>query len=469
MKISFYGAAQTVTGSQHLLEVNGKRILLECGFYQGRRQESYERNKNFPFDPASLDAVILSHAHIDHSGNLPNLVKSGYNGLIYTTPATAHLANIMLMDSGHIQEEDVRYVNKRRAAKGEPPVEPLYTMEDAAMVAQHFDGMEYQEPFEVAPGVVVHFEDAGHILGSAAVVLDIEETHNHSSRKTRLWFSGDIGRRKLPLLRDPVLPSRADYMIMECTYGDKPHRDPHEAYIELRDVINRTYERKGKVIIPAFAVGRTQDIVYNLHTMIVNGEIPRLPVYVDSPLAVNATDVYKAHPECFDEETRQLVKQDRHKAALGFDSLVYTRSVEESKKLNEREDPMVIISASGMAETGRILHHLKNNIESPRNTILIVSWQAPYTLGRRLADREKKIKIFGEVYWRQAEVVTIGGYSAHAGQNMLVEYAQATQDTLKRIFLVHGEEKPQKELRKRLSQVGIEEVDFPELNTVVEI
>ncbi len=433
-----------------------------AGFTRAGGKNPYERNSNFPFDPASLDAVILSHAHIDHSGNLPNLIKSGYDGTIYTTPASAHLANIMLMDSGHIQEADVFYVNKRRAAKGEPPVEPLYTMEDAAMVAQHFEGIDYQKQLEIAPGVVVHFEDAGHILGSAAVVLDIEETQNYTPRKTRLWFSGDIGRRNLPLLRDPVLPKQADTMIMECTYGDKPHSDPQTAYDELRDVVRRTVERNGKVIIPAFAVGRTQDLVYNLHVMIEKGEVPNLPVYVDSPLAVNATDVYKAHPECFDDETNQFIKQDKHKEILGFDHLVYTRSVEESKALNERDDPMIIISASGMAETGRILHHLKNNIENPRNTILIVSWQAPYTLGRRLADREREVKIFGEVYLRQAEVVTIGGFSAHAGQNMLVEYAQATQDTVKQIYLVHGEAKAAQALQQRLSQVGMQQLEFPE-------
>ncbi len=469
MKIYFYGAAQTVTGSQHLLEVNEKRILLDCGFYQGKRQESYERNLNFPFDPADLDAVILSHAHIDHSGNLPNLVKQGYDKDIYATPATAHLANIMLMDSGHIQEYDVQYVNKRRARRGEPPVEPIYTMEDAANVAPLFNGMRYQREFEVAPGVIAHFEDAGHILGSAAVVLDIEEKNSYSTRKYRLWFSGDIGRRGLPLLRDPVLPSQADYMIMECTYGDKPHSNPQEAYDELREVVLRTINRRGKVIIPAFAVGRTQDLVYNLHVMIEKGEIPNLPVYVDSPLAINATEVYRSHPECFDDETNQFIHQGKHRDVLGFDHLVYTRSVEESKAINERDDPMVIISASGMAETGRILHHLKNNIEDPRNTILIVSWQAPYTLGRRLADRETEVRIFGEEYHRQAEVVTIGGFSAHAGQNMLVEYAQATQETLKETFLIHGEHKAAHALQDRLRQAGIQPVYFPELMSEVEI
>lgn len=469
MKVTFHGAAQTVTGSQHLLEVNGYKILLDCGLYQGKRSLAFERNRNLPFQPDELDAVILSHAHIDHSGNLPNLVKSGYTGRIYTTHATAHLCNIMLMDSGHIQELDAQYVNKKRLKRGEPSVEPIYTLEDAARVAQYFEARHYGQPFEVVPGVTAQFVDAGHILGSAAVVLDIEEDRPFQKRKFRLWFSGDIGRRGLPLIRDPVLPSQADYMIMECTYGDKPHSDPQEAYQELREVVNRTAKRNGKVIIPAFAVGRTQDLVYNLNLMMTGGEIPSLPVFVDSPLAVNASDIYRAHPECFDQETWQFIQQDRHRSVLGFDRLTYIRSVDESKALNERRGPMVIISASGMAETGRILHHLKNNIEDPRNTILIVSWQAPDTLGRRLAERETEVHIFGETYQRKAEVATIGGFSAHAGQTFLLEYAQATQETVQRIFLVHGEPKAAQALQEKLTGVGINRVSYPKMHESVEV
>jgi metallo-beta-lactamase family protein len=297
------------------------------------------------------------------------------------------------------------------------------------------------------------------------VVLDIEE----KGRKSRLWFSGDIGRRNLPLIRDPVLPEGADWMIMECTYGDKPHRDPQAAYEELRQVVTRTLNRRGKVIIPAFAVGRTQELVYDLHQMMEGGEIPSVPVYVDSPLAVNVTDVFKAHPECFDEETRQFVAEERHRTALGFDRLTYTRSVEESKALNERRDPMVIISASGMAETGRILHHLKNNIEDRRNTVLIVSWQAPHTLGRRLAEGEERVKIFGEVYERRAEVATIGGLSAHAGQDLLCEYALAVRGRARQIFLVHGEEGSAGALREKLRERGMERVRYPALHEEVEV
>jgi metallo-beta-lactamase family protein len=465
MRINFDGATQTVTGSQYLLSINGHNLLLECGFFQGKRQESYERNRNFPFDPQKVDAVILSHAHIDHSGNLPNLVKQGFDGLIYTTSATAHLANIMLIDSGHIQESDVEFVNKRKMENHEPLTEPLSTQVDAAQVAQHFSPVNYDEPFEPVPGVEARIVDAGHILGSGAVVLDIDE-HGH---KIRLWFSGDIGRRKLPLIRDPVLPDWTDYLIMECTYGDQPHPDPDLAYAELQKVVGRTLARSGKVIIPAFAVGRTQEIVYSLHRLFESHQLPSVPVYVDSPLAVNASDIFKMHPECFDEETQAFIKADKHHTALGFDRLIYTRSVEESKALNDRTDPMIIISASGMAETGRILHHLRNNIGNPKNTILIVSWQAPDTLGRRLADGEKKVRIFGEEFAVKAEVVAINGFSAHAGQDFLLEYALRVKGRVKQCFLIHGEPGPAEALTEKLVAAGMVRPSYPQLHDEVEL
>jgi metallo-beta-lactamase family protein len=469
MKITFDGAARTVTGSQYLLEVNSHRILIECGLYQGRRGDTYERNKNFPFNPKKLDAAILSHAHIDHSGNLPNLVKCGFCGPIYTTSATAHLANIMLLDSAHVQEVDAEYVNYRHAKRGLPPVEPLYSVADAGLVAQFLTPVDYDEPFEITPGVTVTLVDAGHILGSAAAVIDFEENGSGARRKKRLWYSGDIGRRELPLLRDPVLPRQADWMIMECTYGDKSHRDPQLAVEELRQVVNRTIKRGGKVIIPAFAVGRTQDLIYNLHMLINSGQIPPVPVIVDSPLAVNASDIYRAHPECFDEETQRFIAQDRHREILGFERLKFTRSVEESKALNTRKEPMIIISAAGMAENGRIRHHLVNNIENPANTILIVSWMAPETLGRRLADRDKRVTIFGESYQVRAEVATIGGLSAHGGQDFLVEYALATKATVQEIFLVHGEADAEQALEAKLKEQGIGKIHYPELYESVEI
>ncbi len=465
MKITFHGAARTVTGSQHLFQINGHNLLIECGFFQGKREESYQRNQNFPYNPAQIDAVILSHAHIDHSGNLPNLVKRGYEGPIYTTSATAHLANIMLLDSGHIQESDVEYVNKKKAKRGEPLVEPIYTQEDAGQVAQHFTSVTYDEAFEPIPGVTAKLVDAGHILGSAAVVLDVEE----KGRKFRIWFSGDIGRRNLPLIRDPILPDRPDYLIMECTYGDKPHREPELAYEELQQVVTRTLKRKGKIIIPAFAVGRTQELVYSLHLMIEKGVIPPIPIIVDSPLAINASEIFRLHPECFDEETRQFILMGKHKSMFGFPYLKYTRTTEESKALNYRKEPMVIISASGMAETGRILHHLKNNIEDPKNTILIVSWQAPNTLGRRLADREKEVKIFGESYPVRAEVVTIGGLSAHAGQTFLLEYALSAKGKAQKIFLVHGEQTPANILQSLMVEKGLDNIYYPDQHITVDL
>src|SRR5512141_1550161 len=445
MRINFHGAAQTVTGSQHLLEINGHRLLLDCGLYQGRRSETYERNLKFAYDPRKVDAVILSHAHIDHAGNLPNLVQDGFSGPIYATRATVDLAKIMLADSGRIQESDAEFVNKKRLARGEPLVEPLYTEADAARAADLFCGVDYGEPFVPVPGVTARFIEAGHILGSAAISLEIEE----KGRKLRFWFSGDIGRYKLPLLRDPILPENVDYLLMECTYGDKPHNDPGIAFREFREVVERTIRRGGKVIVPAFAVGRTQELVYHLNMMMYADHFKPVPVFVDSPLAVNASTVFTKHPECFDAETRWFVQQARH-PALDFKMLTYVQSVEESKALNLRKDPMIIISASGMAENGRILHHLRNNIENPLNTVCIVSWQAPYTLGRRLADREKHIKIFGEPYTVRAEIATIGGLSGHAGQDLLTKYAVAVKKSAKKIFLVHGEEKQAMMLTEKL-------------------
>jgi metallo-beta-lactamase family protein len=464
MRINFHGAAHTVTGSQHLLEINGHKLLLDCGLYQGKRSVAYERNTHFRFKSTDVDAVILSHAHIDHAGNLPNLVKQGYEGAIHVTHATKDISTAMLADSGRIQESDAEFVNKKRAERGEEPVEPLYTEADAEETATMFKGVHYEEAFEPIPGVVARFYEAGHILGSAGVSLEIEE----KGRKIHFWFSGDIGRYKLPLLRDPVLPTHADYMIMECTYGDKSHNDPRQAFDEFEAVVRRTIERGGKVIVPAFAVGRTQEIVYHLNQMMFEGDVPRVPVYVDSPLAVKASDIFKQHLECFDDETKEFVRESRH-PALDFKMLTYTRSVEESKALNERTDPMVIISASGMAETGRIVHHIKNNIENPKNTICIVSWQAPETLGRRLADREPEVRIFGDWYKRKCDVATIGGLSGHAGQDLLVKYATGVKGSVKDVFLVHGEEKQAMTLKGLLKERGMDRVHYPELHDSVEV
>jgi metallo-beta-lactamase family protein len=379
-------------------------------------------------------------------------------------PATVDLATIMMADSGRIQESDAEFVNRKRLARGEELIEPLYTEADAQKAAGLLRGVHYNQAFEPVPGVVARFVEAGHILGSAAISLEIEE----KGRKIRFWFSGDIGRYKLPLLRDPVLPQDVDYLLMECTYGDKPHNDPSQAFEEFQEIVSRTIRRGGKVIIPSFAVGRTQELVYHLNMMMFARDVPPVPVFVDSPLAVNASNVFTRHPEVFDDETRWFVQQARH-PALDFKMLTYVQSVEESKALNLRKDPMIIISASGMAETGRILHHLKNNIENPLNTVCIVSWQAPHTLGRRLADREKQIKIFGEPYTVNAEIATIGGLSGHAGQDLLTKYAVNVKDTVKKVFLVHGEEIPAMALSQKLLERNMREVYYPELHASEEI
>ncbi len=467
MKLTFYGAARTVTGSKFLLEVNGQRLLIDCGMYQGRRADTYTRNQNFTFDPHTVDAVLLTHSHIDHSGNLPNLIKYGYEGPVYSTSASCDLADLVLRDSGHIQEADAEYVNKKRALRGEPPVEPLYTIEDAEKVAEHLRQVAYEESFSPIPGVVARLHDAGHILGSAGIEIEVEE----KGQKRRMWFSGDIGRRNLHLLRDPVLPQgEIDYLIMESTYGDKTHSDPQWAYEEFYQMVMGTIKKRGKVIVPAFAVGRTQELVYALNQFVSHKRMPAIPVYVDSPLAVNASEIFHRHPECYDSETRAFIDEHHH-PALDFESLTYVRSVEESKALNHAKGPMIILAASGMAEAGRILHHLKNNIEDPRNMILIVSWQAPDTLGRRLADRAQRVRIFGEEYIRRAGVTTIGGFSGHAGQDMLLEYAQSAVNgrRLKQIFLVHGEPEKAQALQSRMAGAGIHQIYYPDLNEGVEL
>ena len=467
MKLTILGAAQTVTGSKHLIEINGKRLLLECGLFQGQREKTYQHNLNFDFDPASIDAVILSHAHIDHSGNLPNLVKQGYQGPIYATPATRDLAEIMLKDSGHIHEYDIKYLNNKRKKQGLPPVEPLYTIHDAVMTMPHFREIVYERAFNPVKGVTARFIEAGHILGSAAILLDLEER----GKSIRLWFSGDIGRPDLPLLRDPVLPKGygIDTLIMECTYGDRPHDEIQEAFDEFHLVLDRTLKRGGKVIIPAFSVGRTQTLVYFINQLMSEEKIPQVPVFVDSPLATAASDVYRRHPECFDQETWDMISEYRH-PALDFDQLTYTHSVEESKALNSRKDPIIIISASGMVEAGRILHHVKNNIHDERNTILIVSWQAPHTLGRRLAERKREIRIFGESYYRRAQIETINGLSSHAGQRLLVDYAKSAAPEAKQIILVHGEEPAAYALKELLEEnKTMPPIHFPERMTTFEL
>ena len=464
MKIQFLGAVRTVTGSMHMVTVNGKRILLDCGLFQGRRQQAFERNRNLPFDASKVDVMVLSHAHIDHSGNIPNLVRSGFLGNIYCTFATRDLCSIMLRDSAHIMESDVRYVNKKRRRQGLGPVEPIYTIVDATRSLSNFVSMDYGRPAMIAPGVTLIFYDAGHILGSAFCALDITE----DGRTYRLMFTGDVGRPELPILRDPQVVPDVDYLITESTYGARLHGTVEDAERKLEQVVNQSHARGGKLIIPSFSVGRTQEIVYALHRLHNSGKIPRLPIFVDSPLSVNATEVFRLHPETYDRETYDFMLE--HRDPFGFDRLRYIRRVEDSKALNTRSGSMIIISASGMCEAGRILHHLKNSIEDSRNTVLFVGFQAEHTLGRRIVEKSETVKIFGEKYELRAHVEVIDGYSAHADQRELLSYFQKLGPSrIRRAFLVHGEEDATLALSGRMKQLGVRDVRAPEPNEIVTI
>jgi metallo-beta-lactamase family protein len=457
MKLQFIGAAQTVTGSMHLLEINGKKILLECGLYQGKRAESIRINKNFDFfRPAEIDIVILSHAHIDHSGNLPNLVKQGFSGPIYATPATRDLANIMLTDSAKIQEQDTQFLNKKLAKKNEPSVEPIYDTEDALAVVPLFISVSYHRETTIADGIKLTFLDAGHILGSAMVQLQIDD----DGKEKKFLFTGDLGRKGLPILKDPETVNDADTIVMESTYGGRLH-DPIEGMEStLAEVIRRTIKRGGKVIIPAFSVERTQEIIYTLHRLFDNKMLPPIPVFVDSPLSVNATEIFRLHPECFNKDIFKMVMA--HDDPFGFEYINYVQSVEESKKLNDIHEPIIIISASGMCESGRILHHLANNVGNPNNTIMIVGYQAENTLGRRIVERRPVLKILGDEYQLKAEVVEMHSFSAHADHNDLVDFVKHFNfKKVQSIFLVHGEQQEQNALTQSLHELGFESVRSP--------
>jgi metallo-beta-lactamase family protein len=467
MRITFCGAARTVTGSQHLIEVNGIKILLDCGLYQGKRAEANERNRKLPFDPHQVDLMVLSHAHIDHSGNIPTLVKKGFRGDIICTHATRDLCSTMLLDSAHIQERDVEFVNKRRSKRGEPPIDPIYTQQDALACLEYFISQNYQRTRLIAPGVQLTFHDAGHMLGSAFVVLDIED--RNAKRDLRLVFSGDIGRVGIPIIRDPQTIDSADVLIMESTYGNRTHEPYRDAEKELERIVMETYKRGGIILIPAFAVGRTQQLVYTLHQLSTRGDIPRLPIFVDSPLAVNATAVYRLHPECYDDEIRAFMTQDGQRDPFGFDDLTYVRSLEDSKRLNFRREPAIIISASGMMESGRILHHLANHITDPTTTILVVGFQAPDTLGRRLVDGEKVVHILGETYENKAHVEVQNGFSGHADRNELLAWVGAMHHKPSRTFLVHGEEEAAFALAGALKEQFRLQIEVPEWKQSFEV
>ncbi len=465
MKIHFIGAAQTVTGSMHLIEVNGKKFLLDCGLYQGKRKIAFEINRNFDdFNPAEIDFVILSHAHIDHSGNLPSLVKKGFTGNIYSTFATRDLASVMLRDSGHIQEKDVEWVNKKRKKQHKNPFEPLYTVDDAEKTMEHFIGINYHQEYQLAEGIKLTFFDAGHILGSAIVFLQI----NENGKTIQLGFTGDLGRPNLPILKDPEKIPDVDYLLSESTYGGRFHDNPTGTEAKLAAVIQKAYANKSKIIIPAFSVGRTQELVFALHNIFERNDAPRIPIYVDSPLSVNATEVFKIHPECFDKETVAYLL--KHEDPFGFNKLTYISNVEESKKLNEIPGPQIIISSSGMAEAGRILHHLANNIDNPNNIVLIVGYSAENTLGRKLAEKVPTVKIFGEEHQLNAEVIVFNSFSAHADANELIGYVNKfDKNKLKRIFLVHGDKDQQDKYKIRLNAIGFQDVVIPKKEDVFEL
>jgi metallo-beta-lactamase family protein len=460
MKLEFWGAAQTVTGSMHLLKTNGHNVLLDCGMYQGRRKEAFERNRQFPFDPTKIDALVLTHAHIDHSGNIPSLVKQGYRGPIWATPATRDLCSIMLRDSAFIQENDVKYVNKQRKKQGQKPFEPLYTESDVIETLNLFQTIGYRRPFPVVPGVEAHFRETGHMLGSASITLDVDEHGNFK----RIVYSGDIGRQNLPILRHPQIVGSADYIIMESTYGGRYHETADQARATLRGAVLDIHQKKAKLIIPSFAVGRTQEIVYALHQLTERKEIPPIKIFVDSPLAVNATEIFRLHPELYDRDTMDFLDETNRRDPFGFEGVSYIRSVQSSKALNTLDEPAVIISASGMCEAGRILHHLKNNISEPRNTILFVGYQAQHTLGRKILDGHSVVPILGKEHTVKARIMKIDGYSAHADHNGLLNWLKAAhlRSDLKGVFVVHGEEDSTQAFARAALMNGIPNVVIPQ-------
>jgi metallo-beta-lactamase family protein len=465
MKFQIYGAAQTVTGSQHLLMTNGHTVMFDCGMFQGRRQEAFERNRKFKFDPSKVEALALSHAHIDHSGNIPNLVRNGFKGPIYATPATVDLCKILLKDSAYLQQKDIEWVNRIRMRNGEQPFKPLYTMEDAEAAMHLFKPVPYDKSFTLCDGVTATFRDAGHILGSAGVSFDVVE----NDKTTHCGFSGDIGRAHLPILQDPNIIRDLDVLIMETTYGNRVHGPIADVEEELVQIIKSVTATGGKIIIPAFAVGRTQELVYILHKLFNESRIPEIPIFVDSPLACEATKVFREHPECFNRETHRIFMA-ANQDPFGFGRLKYVHDISESKNLNGLTYPHIIISASGMAEGGRILHHLCNNVENPKNLVLFVGYAAKETLARKMMDGAKKVKIFGEEHTIKCKIKIMDEFSAHADSRELLEYASITPPSkLKNIILVHGEKEQSEPFREVLKSKGYSNVHYPATGDIISI
>lgn len=460
-RLQFWGAARTVTGSMHLLEVGSRKILLDCGIYQGRRKEAFEINRRIPFDPKEIDAVVLSHAHIDHSGNLPSLVRGGFRGPIYCTSATRDLAVFLLIDSAEIQVSDVAYVNRKRKREGRAPFEPLYTPHDARETIRLFRTIDYHEPFQVTENVTCEFYDAGHMLGSASVCLDLKDD---SGNVKRLVFSGDVGRAEIPILRTPEPVPNADCLILESTYGDRSHQAGGDATAFLLKLAKEAHESRGKLLIPAFSVGRTQEIVYRLNELAESRQLPDLPVFVDSPLAIDATGVFQAHPECFDDESFERLLMEEDQDPLAFQGLYYVRKASQSRQLNQMQGPAIIIASSGMCESGRIIHHLKHHLEKPNTTVLFTGFQAPHTLGRKILDGHQKVSVFGSQREVRARIERLESTSGHADREELLNWAKAVAESgsLKQTMLVHGDVRAAESLQQLLQENGFQNVNVPD-------
>lgn len=466
MKLSLisHGAAREVTGTCHELKIGDKSILLDCGMFQGRRKEADEKNATLTFDPKKIDAIILSHAHIDHSGRLPLLYKKGYTGPIYCTYATQDLSEAMLLDSAYIQEKDEEFYRKHYPDSMIPSPGPLYTQKDAIECIKLCVGKNYGEVFEVIPGVTCQFIEAGHILGSAMILLTIDM----GGKTIRFGFTGDVGRSTLPIIRDPEPMPSVDYLICESTYGDRTHDSILTARDKLRDVIIKTAKRGGKVLIPAFSLERTQEIVYDLHVLWDAKEIPAIPIIIDSPLASRVTDIFRKHPECYDDEMYERFLRKAH-SPFQFSLVSYTESVEDSKALNGRPGPLLIMAGSGMCEAGRIRHHLRNELADPKNTFLAVGYMAENTLGRRIIDPQyEDVKIFDQTVRKKAEIVYINAYSGHADKNDLDRLIQGVP-RLKKLFLVHGEERAMFALAERTAIAMPVDVEMPERAKQIDI
>lgn len=459
MNVQFWGGVRTVTGSKHLLTTGKHRLLLECGLFQGHRDEAEHTNRQFGFKARDVENCIISHAHIDHVGNIPNLVKFGFRGPILMTKGTAALARLLVMDSAHIQESDVRYVNKHARARGEASRTPVYTVADAEESLRYVEGTSYGKRKKLN-GFSVVLHDAGHILGSALVDIECEGK--------RLLFTGDLGRRKMPIINDPVQVSEADYLIMEATYGNRKHGDYRDVGERLAAVVNRVHARGGRIVIPAFAVERSQEIVYTLNRLRQEEKIPALPVFVDSPLASSVTEVYRNYPQYYDADA--LAMLNGHQYLFDFPGLRYIGTPEESKSLNQVTGPCIIISASGMCEAGRVLHHLKHSIGDERNLVLIVSFQAEHTLGRRIAEKSPVVRIFGEEYPLRAEVEVMDEFSAHADRDGLLAYvAGMNLPRLKKVFVVHSELAAAEAMVEPLKALGAREVIVPQVGDEYEL